>query len=124
MWLFIIFLWGDWYFGNCLNEIKMKRISIVIWITVAFVTACDQPEVPSQKDASQKTNISDSLHQIKQSDLTVLEIEGCEYFIFKDHQASNQGFGFMAHKGNCKNPIHCHNLPDTLREKIETSTED
>ena len=32
----------------------------------------------------------------------IIEIEGCEYIWLN-------GQGSIAHKGNCKNTIHCHN---------------
>ena len=32
-------------------------------------------------------------------------IEGCEYIYYSEYQGYS-GYGFMAHKGNCKNPIH------------------
>ena len=47
-----------------------------------------------------------------------IEIDGCEYFVhgisestkdgYGDFAYGNESFG-MTHKGNCKNPIHCHN---------------
>jgi len=33
--------------------------------------------------------------------------EGCEYLILKQYGGGYSGYGFMAHKGNCTNPIHC-----------------
>lgn len=36
-----------------------------------------------------------------------ITFEGCEYIIYKEHPSNNTAMGFMAHKGNCKNPIHC-----------------
>ena len=41
---------------------------------------------------------------------TVITIDGCEYFTYKDH------FGdlMIEHKGNCKNPIHYQVKHDTI----------
>jgi len=37
----------------------------------------------------------------------VIEIDGCEYIVYSEMHGY-AGYGFMAHKGNCKNPIHKH----------------
>ncbi|MBJ7883017.1 hypothetical protein [Gelidibacter salicanalis] len=34
--------------------------------------------------------------------------EGCEYLVYKEQPDNNKALGFMAHKGNCSNPIHNH----------------
>lgn len=39
----------------------------------------------------------------------VVEIDGCEYILMTESSGAYQGFGYMSHKGDCKNPIHCHN---------------
>ena len=45
-------------------------------------------------------------------DFEIIVIDRCEYLIYtEDFDHSSQGFGFMAHKGNCHNPIH--NFPQT-----------
>lgn len=36
-------------------------------------------------------------------------MDGCEYIVYKDRIDANESYGFMTHKGNCKNPIHCYN---------------
>lgn len=36
----------------------------------------------------------------------VLRYDGCEYVIYKEQPDNNKALGFMAHKGNCNNPIH------------------
>jgi hypothetical protein len=39
----------------------------------------------------------------------IIEIDGCEYImIYKDIHI-DKAVGFLAHKGNCKNPIHFYN---------------
>jgi len=44
-------------------------------------------------------------------DFDIIEIDGCEYLILeRDRNNPHEGFGFMSHKGNCKNSIHYHNL--------------
>jgi hypothetical protein len=44
---------------------------------------------------------------VKQGDFEIIVIQNCEYLIYsEDFGSTQQGFGFMAHKGNCNNPIH------------------
>lgn len=50
------------------------------------------------------------------NNLYVIEVDGCEYLIsevMKQDVSPQIGIGLsrglMAHKGNCKNPVHCHN---------------
>lgn len=38
----------------------------------------------------------------------VIIIDSCEYIVFQ-RRSGYGGYGYMAHKGNCKNPIHEHN---------------
>ncbi|MCY4419567.1 MAG: hypothetical protein OXB93_06960 [Cytophagales bacterium] len=40
---------------------------------------------------------------------SVLRVDGCEYLILElDKDAPHEGFGFLAHRGNCSNPIHVY----------------
>ena len=38
--------------------------------------------------------------------ISVFKFDGCEYLVYKEDKDSNSSYGFMAHKGNCSNPIH------------------
>lgn len=38
----------------------------------------------------------------------VVIIENCEYITY-DYAKGYGGYAYLAHKGNCSNPIHCHN---------------
>lgn len=44
-------------------------------------------------------------YNVMKDHMQTIEIEGCEYWVYSCRRAYS-GFGFMAHKGNCKNPIH------------------
>lgn len=39
--------------------------------------------------------------------MATITYDNCEYLIYKEELDANEAMGFMAHKGNCKNPIHC-----------------
>jgi hypothetical protein len=44
----------------------------------------------------------------------IVVIDGCEYIIYYQTKTGTgvgyKGFGYMAHKGDCSNPIHKHNI--------------
>lgn len=62
-------------------------------------------------------SLENTFEQIPEDEVEVIEIEGCEYIIYKGTPDENQGFGFMSHKGNCRNPIHFYN------QKMDSSIE-
>lgn len=45
--------------------------------------------------------------QIEYDKFEIITFEGCEYLVYKEQPSNNNSMGFMAHKGNCKNTIHC-----------------
>ncbi|VAW18735.1 hypothetical protein MNBD_BACTEROID03-1014 [hydrothermal vent metagenome] len=84
----------------------MKKLQFSIITIVLFLfNAC---ETQTQKKEVQKieTPAEELINKIEIHDLEILEIENCEYIFYKKSPNTNRGFGFMAHKGNCKNPIH------------------
>ena len=72
-------------------------------------------ETQTKEEVISVTEISTEqlINEIDFHDLKILEIDKCEYIFYKKSPSTNRGFGFMAHKGNCKNPIH----PYTKNEK-------
>ena len=77
-------------------------------ILLLMFSAC---ETQTKEEEISLTEISTEqlINEIDFHDLKILEIDECEYIFYKKSPSTNRGFGFMAHKGNCKNPIHCHN---------------
>lgn len=61
---------------------------------------------PTQPKLSEE---EENVHNVSYEHFEVIEYDKCEYVIFKDFSGANKGFGYMSHKGNCKNPIHFHN---------------
>lgn len=50
------------------------------------------------------------IHEEGEYHFSVIEADGCEYLmLMMDRNHPHEGFGFMAHKGNCRNPIHLYN---------------
>ena len=79
--------------------------------------SCEEQKV--EEDSSLEHITEELIHNIKDGDLEILEIEGCEYLVYKEHIRANQGFGYLAHKGNCKNPIHCYNQKDESDSSVK-----
>ena len=83
---------------------KYKRY-IIPAILLFLISAC-QP-ITQEKDVSEKEIPTEQqINEIDIHDLEILIIDNCEYIFYKKSPSTNRGFGFMSHKGNCKNPIH------------------
>ena len=67
-------------------------------LLIGMVSSCEEPTITTQS----------TQHSVKigigATELKVVEIEGCEYFMGQYDRS-----GLFAHKGNCKNPIHPEN---------------
>ncbi len=68
-------------------------------------SACD---TQTQKKEITETEFQTEqlINKIEIHDLEILEIDKCEYIFYKKSPSTNKAYGFMAHKGNCKNTIH------------------
>ena len=55
------------------------------------------------------TTTHDVNYDKMKNNMKTIEIEGCEYIVYSC-SSGYSGFGFMAHKGNCKNPIHRYDI--------------
>jgi hypothetical protein len=87
----------------------MKYLLLSIILLAMFACNPDGTVGPRYTDADSvivklKTNYSSF------KEYTIITVEGCEYFAYKDH------FGdlMIEHKGNCKNPIHYQVKHDTV----------
>jgi hypothetical protein len=93
------------------KEIKMKSIFFFTTIFLFFITllnSCGSPSGSLESDSkvNQFEHRFDSIFlEDLEAHMLVLEYEGCQYLVAKRDQGT-KGHGFMAHKGNCTNPIH------------------
>jgi hypothetical protein len=86
----------------------MKKGILIIAFTF-MLQACGFEDKPSTPFTEIKPGtIEEELKNIPDHVLTTITYEGCEYLIYKEEKDQNSAFGFMAHKGNCSNPIHCY----------------
>ena len=87
----------------------MKNTYYIISIVLLFMfSSCEQIN-KKEVDKKPEPQAEELIQNLKIGDLEILEIDNCEYIIYKKSPNRNKGFGFMSHKGNCKNPIHYHN---------------
>jgi len=82
----------------------MKKL-IYFSILLFLFSACDEQQVKEEVSVS-KQQTEEQINRIDIHDLEILVIDNCEYIFYKKSPSTNKGYGFMAHKGNCKNPIH------------------
>lgn len=83
----------------------MKKIASIILLFGLFIS-CDLQEDKTEIKNSEKNSIEQEIKNIPENKLTVIVYDGCEYIIYKEDRDANSSYGFMAHKGNCSNPIH------------------
>ncbi len=79
---------------------KWSCALLVLWVA-GHLVGCDNDE--SIWAWHNKVNSE----QLK-NHYNTIELEGCEYIMW-DAGMGYSGNGFLAHKGNCKNPIHACN---------------
>ncbi|WP_349352528.1 MULTISPECIES: hypothetical protein [unclassified Flagellimonas] len=98
--------------------IDSRHFFILGLLMVMFTVASCRDRGYEQK-LLERQRIEDSLansiegktSNIPKDHFETIVFEGCEYLVYKEEPDSNSAFGFMAHKGNCNNPIHVSN-PD------------
>ncbi len=95
---------------------NIKKISGFVFIMVILTLTSCKDEIYEKVEAEQKkitdsinNTIEGKLKQLPRAKLETITYEGCEYLIFKEEFDTNSAYGFMAHKGNCSNPIHIYN---------------
>ena len=79
----------------------MERVLLII-VSFLFLISCDnrtEEQIWKDYQAKQEKARQDSIFK----GFDVIVIDSCEYLIKRESQsASQRGYGFMSHKGNCK----------------------
>jgi uncharacterized protein YcfL len=83
----------------------MKKVGTVILILL-FLASCNSQENKKDNKTFQELTVEQQIKNFPEHKLSVIVYDGCEYIIYKEEKDENSSFGFMAHKGNCSNPIH------------------
>ena len=84
----------------------MKKLQFSIITILLFLFSACETQAPKKEVQKTEIQTEELINKIDVHDLEIIEIDGCEYIFYKKSPSTNKGFGFMAHKGNCKNPIH------------------
>ena len=95
-------------------------IIYVILIVSAISIGCEQPILNEQTTLKPPDQLE--IHTIEHHNIEILEIDGCEYIIYKEKDGTNLAYGYMAHKGNCKNPIHAYKMSLTNSDTFNTDS--
>jgi len=80
-------------------------------VTLFGLTGCEETK-EKDEDSNLEHDTEITIHNVKKDDLEILLIDNCEYIIYKESDGANRAYGYMSHKSNCINPIHCHNKVD------------
>ncbi len=89
-----------------------------------LLAGCMQPPLQEETATEPETDevINNNGLVINNNGLVFSEIfvvDGCEYIIIKEKKGSIREYGYMAHKGNCNNPIHCYQTPVAVSDTSE-----
>lgn len=91
-----------------LNKISKYLILFIILFSFSCKNKLHNQILEEQKkeqDSIGKTP-EGKASKIEKNNFETITFEGCEYLIYKEQPSNNKAMGFMAHKGNCSNPIH------------------
>ena len=92
-------------------------IILAMFGMTALSSCTSQPEQPLTQTQLDSLKVSPSYsQQFLLENYKVIVIDGCEYIVF-ERRSGYGGYGYMAHKGNCKNPIHGYYTCGTVTVK-------
>ncbi len=85
--------------------LKKWFIPILISFIALCVISCETP--PVEEDCEIEQQGESIFSTLERGDFEIMTIDSCEYLVVtEDYGHAQKGFGFMAHKGNCSNPVH------------------
>lgn len=96
-----------------MGDLGKKGFMVLLLIGIFFLSCKDRIHerlVMEQKRINDSINstIEGKLRKIPVGKFETFDYEGCEYLLYKEEGEYNSAYGFMAHKGNCSNPIHVY----------------
>lgn len=86
----------------------MKKFASTI-LVLTVLASCNLQGEKTDNMNTEKTSEEQQIKNLPSNKIEVIVYDGCEYIILKEDEDQNSSYGFMAHKGNCSNPIHGHN---------------
>ena len=93
----------------------MKYEQYIIPAILLFLISACQPITQEKEVSETETQTEQRINEIDVHDLEILVIDKCEYIFYKKSPNANKGFGFMAHKGNCKNSVHFYSQKSQVK---------
>ncbi len=84
----------------------MKHKQYIIPAILLFLFSACETQKEEEEVSESELQTEQLINDLDIHDLEILEIDKCEYIFYKKSPSANKAYGFMAHKGNCKNPIH------------------
>lgn len=100
---------------------SLFKYSLFFIAVLSILISCNKNESQDEDDLLE-SEAEKMLESIEMGDFEVVKIEGCQYVVFtSDFGVSARGYGFMAHKGNCNNPIHIYNTPQDTLDQADLS---
>lgn len=91
-----------------LNKTANIKSLFLQFLVFSLFVSCETSE-KKDEDTPLEHQTEISIHDVKKDDVEILLIDGCEYIVYKESDGANKAYGYMSHKGNCKNPVHCYN---------------
>lgn len=91
-----------------------SRIIFILGILMVTITVVSCKDRDYEQLLLEQQRVRDSIEgsiegktsKIPKNQFETIIYEGCEYLIYKEEPDNNSAMGFMAHKGNCSNPVH------------------
>ncbi len=94
-------------------DVLNRTIAYTLTLFVFFLLACSPEPVPEEDDIRER-NAEEAIKGLRPRDFEIIVIDECEYLFYTEtFGGGTTGYGFMAHKGNCMNPVHVYNKAAT-----------
>ncbi|MBL4592501.1 MAG: hypothetical protein JKX68_01645 [Flavobacteriales bacterium] len=81
------------------------RLIFLFFSSIILLIGCQEMKDEQKLDYVEYNILTTDSLKVNE-DIKVIIIDSCEYVLFHESEGVNKGYGYMAHKGNCKNQIH------------------
>lgn len=63
---------------------------------------------------------TEEIYDKKPENYEILVVDGCQYILYIENRRTTREYRYIAHKGNCNNPIHSYRIPDIIPDTLES----
>lgn len=99
------------------SDILKRIFAIPVFLFLITASGCRQPR-PVEEDSPLEHRTESLIDSVKHDDVEILVIDKCQYIVYKEVEGSNRAYGYMAHKGNCNNPVHCYKDTRSVTDSV------